>query len=51
MPTLKKQRKGTVCHTAALAKILKKKNGPPTSIAMTMAIFTESHTAVKKHII
>lgn len=36
---------------AALAKILKKENGPPTSVAMTMTIFTESHTVVKKHII
>lgn len=49
--TKKTQRKGTVCHMAALAKIPKKENGPSTSVAMTMTIFTESHSAVKKHII
>lgn len=39
----KPQRKGTVCHKADLAKILKKETGPPTSVAMTMNILTENH--------
>lgn len=47
----KKQRKGTVCHMADLAKILKKETGPPTSVAMTMNIFTESHIVAKKYIV
>lgn len=32
----------------ALAKILKKEKSPPTSVIMTITIFTESHIVVKK---
>lgn len=46
-----KQRKGTVCHMADLAKVVKRETSLPTSVAMTMNIFAESHIVAKKYIV